>query len=87
MKVLNCSLVLLVSVLQSFLFNQVQAQVPGYLNDPNYLTYFNNLRHGNLLVGLPDRAGIRAKLIQYGESEKLKQFDAELQNEFKEFCS
>jgi hypothetical protein len=61
----------------------VQAQKPGYLSDSLYLGYLNTLRSGVLLVRLSDRAGIREKLVQYDERERLAQFDRRLNAEFK----
>ncbi len=84
MKTYSLNRIVLLVFIQFFVLKQVNAQAPRYLNDPIYLTYFNTLRQGNLLVGLSDRAGIRAKLVQYGETEELRKFDAALHDEFDE---
>lgn len=63
--------------------NSTQAQTPNYLSDSLYLSHFNTLKSGVLLVRLSDRAGIREKLVQHGEQEKLEKFDSRLSAEFK----
>jgi hypothetical protein len=67
--------------------NHYLAQTNAVLADSSYQKYVHTLKTGCLLVELSDRAGIRAKLLQYNETDKLRRFDLALEKEFNEITS
>lgn len=86
-KVMNKTFVFFLTLI--FLTNNTStnAQTRSLLLDSTYQLFIHTLKTGCLLVELSDRAGIRAKLVQHDQTERLKRFDYEIDKEFNEIFS
>lgn len=74
---------LIVTILPTFSYSQTR----DVLQDSVYQSYINTLKSGTLMICLSDRAGIRAKLVKYNDSERLRKFDIKLKQEFTEIIN